>query len=84
MSDPKFSNVMDAVLNGTPLDEAVQMKIRVAQAIDDPATSSRDLAALSKRQMELTREIEEMRRLEDEEAEDSGVSEDEEFDADEI
>lgn len=84
MAEQEITGVLDALLRGSRLDQSVQQMIVIAKAMDNPETPARDLAALSNRALVLTREIDELRRLEDEEAEDSVVSEDEEFDADEI
>ncbi|SHU54235.1 hypothetical protein [Mycobacteroides abscessus] len=47
-----------AATGGTPRDLLVAMRDRIAQAVDDPETSARDLAALTRRLMEIAKEIE--------------------------
>lgn len=64
-------SVSDAVEFGSRLDELVQMRRVVANAIDTTA-SARDLAALTKRLTEISKEIDILRR---EAVEDGGVGE---------
>lgn len=61
-------SVSDAAESGTRLDELRAMRAVLARAIDSEATSPRDLAALTRRQMEISREIEALRVEEAEEA----------------
>lgn len=42
------------------------MRRRIARALDDPNTAARDLAALSRRQLEISKEIEAIEIAEDE------------------
>lgn len=72
-----IKSVEDAATRGTRMDELVQMRLVIARALDNPNTSARDLAALSRRQMEISREIESLERQAKEEAADGGISEDE-------
>ena len=72
-------SVADAAENGTRLDELVQMRLVIARAIDNENTSPRDLAALSRRQIEISKEIEALQRQAQEEAEEGAISEDEEW-----
>jgi hypothetical protein len=51
-------SVLEAAEHGTRRDELVAMRRRIARAIDDPNCSSRDLAALTRRQIEISRDIE--------------------------
>jgi hypothetical protein len=53
--------VSDAAESGTRLDELRAMRAVLARAIDSETTSPRDLAALTRRQMEISREIETLR-----------------------
>jgi hypothetical protein len=53
--------VSDAAESGTRLDELRAMRAVLARAIDSATTSPRDLAALTRRQMEISREIETLR-----------------------
>ena len=80
-AEPKaeIKSVLDAAEHGTRMDELVQMRLVIARAIDDPATSARDLAALSRRQIEISREVEALERQSSEEAEDSAEAADESF-----
>lgn len=80
---PQIASVEDAVLHGSRLDEFVEMRKVIARAIDTTA-SARDLAALTKRLTEISKEIDVLRRQAVEEAQSGGVSEDEEFDAEVI
>ena len=54
-------SVSDAVEYGSRLDELVQMRKVIAKSIDTTA-SARDLAALTKRLTEISKEIELLRR----------------------
>lgn len=57
----------------------VALRDSIAEAIDEGAPA-RDLAALSRRLMEITRELKALDVAEEEAAENGAVSEDEEFD----
>jgi hypothetical protein len=61
-------SVSDAAESGTRLDELRAMRAVLARAIDSDTTSPRDLAALTRRQMEISRDIESLRIEEAEEA----------------
>lgn len=52
-----LKSVTDAVANGTRLDVLAATQAVVAQAIDDPGTPARDLAALARRLLEINKEI---------------------------
>ena len=68
-AEPKpLMTVSDAAESGTRLDELRAMRAVLAKAIDSETTSPRDLAALTRRQMEISREIEALRVEEAEEA----------------
>lgn len=73
-------SVSDAVEFGSRLDELVQMRKVVARTIDTSA-SARDLAALTKRLTEISKEVEVLRREAVEEAQDAAERPDEAFDA---
>lgn len=73
----KVTSVSEAAEYGTRLDEMQQMRRVIARALDDANTSPRDLAALSRRQLEISKEIEALERQQTEEAEQGAVSEDE-------
>ena len=64
-------SLMDAVEGGSRLDELLAMQRIVAAHIQNPKTLARDLAALTRRQMEMSKEIEHLRlRAEEERASD--------------
>lgn len=79
-----IGSVLDASEFGTRVDELVQMRRVIARAIDNENTSPRDLAALSRRQIEISKEIEALRRQQLEEANGAGSVVDEAFDAEAI
>lgn len=66
-------SVVEAAESGSRREELVAMRRRIARALDDPNTSARDLAALSRRQIEISKEIEAIDLREAEEG--SGVVE---------
>ena len=55
-SEPK--TILEAAESGSRLDELKAMRRWIARALDDPNTPGRDLASLSRRQLEIGREIE--------------------------
>ncbi|WP_345454837.1 hypothetical protein [Nocardioides marinquilinus] len=59
--------VLAAAEGGTRVDELRAMRRRIARALDDPNTAARDLASLSRRQLEIGREIEAVEIAESEE-----------------
>lgn len=58
--------ILEAAELGSRLDELQAMRRRLARALDDVNTPARDLAALSRRQLEIGREIEAIQIAEDE------------------
>lgn len=54
-------SVLDAAESGNRLEELRAMRRVIARHIDSPDTLARDLAALTRRQMEISREIESLR-----------------------
>ena len=58
--------ILEAAENGSRLEELRAMRRRIAKALDDANTPARDLAALSRRQLEIGREIEAIELAEDE------------------
>ena len=54
-------SVFDAAESGSRVDELRAMRAVLARAIDSESTSPRDLAALTRRQMEISREIESLK-----------------------
>lgn len=62
----KPSTILEAAEEGSRLEELRAMRRRLAVALDDPNTPARDLAALSRRQLEIGKEIEAIVVSEDE------------------
>lgn len=60
------STILEAAEQGLRIEELRAMRRRIARAMDDPNTPARDLAALSRRQLEIGREIEAIVVSEDE------------------
>ena len=58
--------VLSAAQDGSRLEELRAMRVVIARRLDDPNTPARDLAALSRRQLEIGREIEAIVISEDE------------------
>ena len=56
----KRHTVTTAAAEGTRRDLLVAMRARVATAVEDPNTPARDLAALTRRLMEIAKDIEAM------------------------
>ena len=77
-SKPK--TITEAADGGTTRELLVAMRARIAKAVEDANTPARDLAALTKRLVEVVRDIEAIDAREDE-AGDGGEVADEEFDA---
>lgn len=81
-SAKRVSTVTEAASKGTTRDLLVTMRDRVAKDVENPNTPARDLAALTKRLMEIVRDIEAIDARSAEEAtEDAAEVEDGEFDA---
>lgn len=62
----KPRSILEAAEEGSRLEELRAMRRRLARALDDPNTQARDLAALSRRQLEIGKEIEAIEIAEDE------------------
>ena len=60
------ASILEAAERGSRLEELQAMRRRIAAALDDPNTPARDLAALSRRQLEIRREVEAIALAEDE------------------
>ena len=58
--------ILEAAEAGSRIEELRAMRRRIARALDDPNTPARDLAALSRRQLEIGKEIEAIVVSEDE------------------
>lgn len=54
---PRKKTIVQAAANGTAREQLVALRDRVAKTVDDPKCPPRDLAALSRRLMEITKEI---------------------------
>ena len=66
-AEPKApKTILEAAEQGSRLEELRAMRRRIARAMDDPNTPARDLAALSRRQLEIGKEIEAIVVSEDE------------------
>lgn len=73
--------VTKAASDGSHLDLLEAMRDRVAKSVEDVNTPARDLAALTRRLMEITREIEAIHAAAKQEAEENADADDEAFDA---
>ena len=78
----KPKTVTQAAKSGTPRDLLVSMRDRVAKDVENENTPARDLAALTKRLMEIVRDIAAIDAASEQEAsEDAAEVEDGDFDA---
>lgn len=80
---PRQKSVLEAAESGDRLEELRAMRRRIAKTLDEPNTPARDLAALSRRQIELGKEIDALEARLREEEERAAV-EDEAFDVEAI
>ena len=80
----KRLTILEAIESGDRLAELVAMHRRIGKAVQDESTPARDLAALSRRQMEISKEIEALRRQVSEEAGADVEVSDGEFDAEAV
>lgn len=76
----KPHTVTSAASDGDRLDLLMAMRLRVATAVEDPNTPARDLAALTRRLMEIAKDIDVLRAAAESEGESDDV-EDDSFDA---
>jgi hypothetical protein len=74
------SSVTEAVASGTQREQLVAMRTRIARAIDDPNIRGADLAALSRRLLEIGREVDAIDVAHKQEAAESDEVGDEAFD----
>ncbi len=72
--------ILEAAELGSRLEELRAMRRRIARAMDDPNTPARDLAALSRRQLEIGKEIEAILIAEDEDHSVIANTDDEDWD----
>ena len=78
----KPKSISEAAANGSTRELLVAMRSRIADAVQDANTPARDLAALTKRLIEVVRDIEAIdARDEQEAADDASTVEDGTFDA---
>jgi hypothetical protein len=77
----KVKSVTEAAKSGTTRELLVAMRDRTAKAVEDPNTAARDLAALTKRLMEIVRDIEAIDARAAEDGDAGGEVEDGAFDA---
>lgn len=73
--------IIEAVEAGNRLAEFEAVHRRIARAVQDEETPARDLASLTRRQMEISKEIESLRRQVAEERTDAAHVADAAFDA---
>jgi hypothetical protein len=78
---PRLRTIVEAAGEGTARDLLVAMRNRIAKTLDEPNCPARDQASLSKRLLEIRKEIEAIDALAEQEAAESGPSGDEAFDA---
>ena len=79
-SKPKAKTVAQAASDSDRRGELTGMRLRIAADIDNPNTPPRDIAALSRRLMEIGKDIEAL-DARDREGDASAVTPDESFDA---
>ena len=77
----KPKSVSEAADHGTTRELMVAMRTRIAKAVEDPNTPARELAALTKRLVEVVRDIEAIDAREQQETDDATTVEDGDFDA---
>lgn len=78
---PRPKSVTAAAASGTTRELLVAMRQRIATAVQDPNTLARDLAALTKRLVEIVKEIDAIDAISKQESEENGTSTDEAFDS---
>lgn len=78
---PRTKTVTQAASRGTQRELLVALRNRIAKAVEDPSTRSRELASLTKQLVEVVREIDAIDAREEQDAEERGPAEDVAFDA---
>ncbi len=73
--------VAEAVESGSQRDQLVAMRSRIAKAIDDPNIRGADLAALSRRLLEIGREVDAIDAASEQEARENAEVPDDAWDA---
>ena len=81
VATPAPKSVTKAASDGSRRELLVAMRARVATAVEDPNTPARDLAALTRRLMEIAKDIEAIDAAAKQESDDADSSPDEDFDA---
>jgi len=82
VAPPKAAmSVTAAASDGDRLDLLVAMRSRIAIAVEDPNTAARDLAALTRRLIEIAKDIDALRLAALQEAASDTPEEDDTFDA---
>lgn len=74
---PEPKTVLEAAESGDRVAELTAMRRVIARALDNESTSPRDLAALSRRQIEISKEIAALQRQRAEEEAENAISGDE-------
>lgn len=77
----EFHNILEAASEGGARDLLVQMRNRIAKTLDEPNCPARDQASLSRRLLEIRKEIEAIDAAAEQEAAESAEHPDEAFDA---
>jgi ribosome-binding protein aMBF1 (putative translation factor) len=77
----KVKSVTEAADAGTTRELLVAMRARIAKAVEDPNTPARDLAALTKRLVEVVRDIEAIDARDEQEGAQHGATSDEAWSA---
>jgi chromosome segregation ATPase len=77
----KKLSITEAAREGTVRQQLEALRDRIAKAVEDPNCSTRDLASLSKRLMEITKEIEAIDAKADEESHGAAATPDEAWQA---
>ena len=80
-SRPRAKSVTQAAARGTTRELLVAIRTRVAKAVEDADTPARDLAALTKRLVDVAHDIEAIDAREQQEASKSGPTADETWSA---
>lgn len=78
---PRPKSITEAASSGTHRELLVAMRDRIAKAVEDPSCPPRDLASLSRRLHELSKDIEQHDAVEAQEVSQGGPVADEDFDA---
>src|SRR4051812_5839618 len=71
---PRKKTITQAAATGSTREQLVALRDRIAKTVDDPKCPPRDLAALSRRLMEITKEIEAIDVRDAEESEGAGAA----------